>query len=459
MTPMGRALLLTVILVLSSCREAAPGTPLPIAGWIWARNEAPSTEERRELLHAGISRIYWQIGELGGRGGRVRELATFPLPAPSGETGPVFVPVIRIASETRLPADLPAREVAAWAKKAGVTQEVQFDYDCPERLLPDYARWLRDFRQSSSVDQLSTTALGGWAITPGWREVEKAVDMAFPMLYDVLPEVAPHPDGEPDARPIVEAAYVTGLLRQWSDHCRVPWQAGLPNFTRLSLFRAGRSLGQIRSWTWEALAVPGACASMARPSGDPPGVAFLRVENLRMLGGVPLQEGDLLAVKTCDPGALGEVLSTLPRSKARGIVWFQMPRPGMASNGWSLPFLASKLTAPPRPILKWEGNHLLLENAGDGDYAPVLPQGHVLRLTVAPGSIREILPGDFDSVEPLREGRAVPLMFASEICFRFTHLPAQASRRTGVLVLADPVPKIPLVRQATVNDALLELTP
>jgi len=119
----------------------------------------------------------------------------------------------------------------------------------------------------------------------------------------------------------------------------------------------------------------------------------------------------------------------------------------------------SKLAAPPRPILRWDGSHLLLQNAGDGDYAPILPQGHVLRLTVAPGSIREILPGDFDSVEPLREGRAVPLMFASEICFRFTHLPAQASRRTGVLVLADPVPKIPLVRQATVNDALLEITP
>jgi len=371
------------------------------------------------------------------------------LPPSEATDGISWIPVIRIASGTRLPEDLTPAVAADWARGADVTREVQFDYDCPDRRLPEYAAWLDEFRALSGVKHLGTTALGGWAMAPGWRTVEAAVDEACPMLYDVKTE-RPRADGQPDAEPLADSAYVTGLLRQWSDRCRVPWRAGLPNFTRLSLFRGGQALGQIRSWTWEALLDEDVWEQVLSPD-KPCGVTFLRCRQTSSLGGVGLQAGDVVALKQCDPSALQNILATLPASGAQGVIWFQMPRAGLASNGWSLPMLASGCAAEPIPTLRHDGSALVLENTGDGDSGPRPPIGYRVRLTVEAGSVREIVPGAFLSAETLREGRPVPAGFATEIVLRFARLPARTSLRTGPFVLST-LTKMPLVLAASLNE-------
>lgn len=456
---MWKALLTLATLLLAGCGGSSPPRePLERAVWVWGRSDAPSRQERESLRTAGVSRVYWQTGELSHRAGRVRELASFPLPEASEGDGLAWIPVIRIDAKTRLPEDLPAAEVARWARDAGMGTEVQFDYDCADRRLPGYARWLREFRESAGVRTLSTTALAGWSRVPGWREVEKSIDAACPMLYDALPERSYAGGGEPDAMPLAEEAYLTGLLRDWSRNCRVPWHAGLPNFTRLSLFRDGKPQGQVRSWTWEALHDPGQWARLPPEDKASPGTVFLEARRALVLGGVAIRQGDHLAVKQADAGALRAALRALPGSTARGVVWFQMPRPGLASSGWSLPMLASDLAGDTRLRLRLEGPLFVLENLGTGDLPPSPPEGHTLRLSIEPGAVREALAGQFLSMETWREGRPVPAAFATEVRLRFPALPAGGSLRSGA-VAPPSTTNIPLVRAASLHDRPVEFSP
>jgi hypothetical protein len=100
-------------------------------------------------------------------------------------------------------------------------------------------------------------------------------------------------------------------------------------------------------------------------------------------------------------------------------------------------------------------NRLVLENGGDGDFGPLLPGGHELRLQVPAGSIAEGLPGDFSSLTALRDGRPVPVSFATEIVLRFARLPAGSSLRSGPLL---PFAKN-LAQTATLDHNPLQRTP
>src|SRR6476469_2665045 len=112
--------------------------------WVWQRNEPLSEAERSELSRQNVRTIYWQIGELENIGEAWQWKARFTRP-PSEPDKLRFVQVVGMESRERSPfsrawIDSLVRALSPLAKEA---DELQLDYDAPDRLLADYAAALR----------------------------------------------------------------------------------------------------------------------------------------------------------------------------------------------------------------------------------------------------------------------------------------------------------------------------
>src|ERR1700731_1486160 len=219
------------------------------AFWVWQRSEPLADAERVELSAQGVRTIYWQVGELENAGETWRWKARFALPpATAGELR--FVPVVRLESRERSPFSQTSFEslLGALAATAKGVDELQLDYDAPDRLIAEYAAALKKIH--ALVPKLSITALPHWGRGPALAVLEGSVDELTPMLYDF----------EPD--PIVEGAAplllldpekLQAWLADWSK-CKTGWRAGLPAFARVTLFDPnGKSRGHIREWNWDDL--------------------------------------------------------------------------------------------------------------------------------------------------------------------------------------------------------------
>ena len=141
------SLLLPAFLTLTGCgkSQSSPPRSLETSFWIWNRSAPFTGGELGQLKAANVSRVYWQIGEVEWRDGKIVAKAQWPLPGNVPELR--FIPVVRLEPTIADPARVDAGQLAAWAKSAGVTDEIQFDYDCPTRLLGHYGELLIEFRK------------------------------------------------------------------------------------------------------------------------------------------------------------------------------------------------------------------------------------------------------------------------------------------------------------------------
>lgn len=431
----GRALLLTGCLLFQGCGKPRPLPPRPpeTSFWVWNRSTPLEAGERTSLVEAGVSRIWWQIGEIEWRDGNVVAKARWPLPEDTPELR--FIPVVRLEPTIGDPAGVDARQLAAWAKSAGVTDEIQFDYDCPERLLGSYGELLGEFRKAFGTVRISTTALGGWCDAAEWPELERAVDAVHPMLYDILPERQQSGSRPSSARPLVDAAAVGELVRKWDSITTIPWQVGLPNFTRLSLFREGKPEGHLRDWAMEELARN---PSIRYDGPGEPGVGLFEVTAPARIGGVDLASGDWLCLRTCDRAQLRSVLKGVGESSATGVVWFQMPRAGLASNGWSLTEIRHRFEGGARLEVAGKGQRITVTNIGNADLSPLDHGGRSLTLSWPQPILREFLPGEFHAADFLRNGQSVPVMTATGMKLTFPPLAAGESVSSGLALFRFP---------------------
>ena len=423
-------LLITLCVFSGGCREESSRTSesLETSFWVWNRTSPLSAEELTPLAEAGVSRVYWQIGEIEWRGGKVVSKSQWSLPG--NAPGLRFIPVVRLEPTIDDPARVDAGQLVAWAKGAGVTEEIQFDYDCPDRLLGHYGKLLSEFRKAYGEIKISTTALGGWCDAEQWPALEAAVDAVFPMLYDILPE-REQPDSRPTlARALVEAAPVGELVRKWDAVTTIPWHVGLPNFTRLSLFHEGKPGGHLRDWSMEELARNPAIRYDG--SGAAPGVGLFQVTAATRIGGIDLPVNDWLCLRTSDRGELRSVLNEVGQSSAAGVVWFQMPRPGLASSGWSLTEIAHRFEGTPELKVTITDQRITLTNTGNADLSPVDGEEQILTLTWPLPILREFIPGDFHSADFLRNGQPVPAVAATELRLPFPALAAGESVSSGL---------------------------
>src|SRR3954452_15261628 len=150
--------------------------------WAWQRNESLSPAEVEELRTQGVRAIYWQVGELAQSGAAWRWNGRFALPASTPEMR--YLPVVRLESRERTPfsADANASLLAALSPALRNAEELQIDYDAPDRLLADYAAMLKQLRKL--VPRVTITALPHWAQPSTVRELRGAADEFLVMLYD-----------------------------------------------------------------------------------------------------------------------------------------------------------------------------------------------------------------------------------------------------------------------------------
>ncbi|MEO5722356.1 MAG: DUF3142 domain-containing protein, partial [Chthoniobacterales bacterium] len=180
---MKRLVQLVVFLVALLLRH--PALSFETAYWVWQRNEPPSESDLAELSAQGSRTLYWHLGTLENTENAWRWKARFALPSIQNFE---VVPVLRLESRERAPFTPDAvgsllKHLAAATRNRG---RLQIDYDCPDRLLHEYAAVLQQIRKI--VPELSITALPGWIRQPALTELGGSVTEMFPMLYDFAPD-------------------------------------------------------------------------------------------------------------------------------------------------------------------------------------------------------------------------------------------------------------------------------
>ena len=409
--------------------------------WVWHRAAPLGAEENAELARQEVRTLFWSVGEMELRGGGWR------WKAPSLALAAVapalhVVPVVRLTSDARTPF-APAALTGLVEKLQTVATgdgEVQLDFDCPDRLLGDYAAALGEIRRT--IPRVSITALAHWPRRRDFAALTKNVSEIAPMFYDLQRDpTGVGPDAPPP--PILDPAQVAAALREWQV-CAIPWRAGLPTFARLTVFdRTGLSRGQIPHWTWEDFCFHKSLHTLA-PTRL--GVTLLRANADTRVAGTPVAAGEIVASRFTDRAALAQCIERARQAGAAGVTFFRLPD-GSDPAGSSLGDLA-KLASPALPhlILRVsDDEHLELVNDSPFDLPPRLAgekndrdRGYALELDLPAPVFREALAGDFwrvtghtnpDAKTPVPA--AVPL--ATRLTFWFSDLPAGAERRTGLL--------------------------
>jgi hypothetical protein len=346
------------------------------------------------------------------------------------------VPVVRLVSRERQPFSGPstAALVASLSAATAKRDELQLDYDAPDRLLADYAAVLK--RIHGLVPHLSIAALPHWSRGDYLKLLEPNVDEMLPMLYDF--------EAEPILRnssplPLISPEKISKLIDSWRT-CHKGWRAGLPVFARLSVYDANDKLrGQIRNWNWDELCFN---RSFQRVNGCQFATTILRATTPTSIANTAVNPGEELIVREVDRDALRDAIAAALRAGARGIVFFRLPD-STASSGWSLHQLG-QLQAEPRLIVQKpaDSETLELSNAGDGDLAPRLPisdkeeGGYALEIDAATPIFREAERGDFASLDAFAGEKPARVPFATRLRFRFAQLRAKEILRTGLIQLA-----------------------
>ncbi len=189
--------------------------------------------------------------------------------------------------------------------------------------------------------------------------------------------------------------------------------------------------------------------TLAQPA---PGVTLLRAQNDCVLGETAVAAGETVACRVPAEEVLRDAIAQARVARAAGIAVFRLPEGG-ASGGWSLAEWTSLLSAqkPAGPAFRLarSGDAIELTNTSAIDLPPRLsgpggPQDRGWQLELEAGGVaafREASAGDFaavhghrqpDSAQPVHV--AIPL--AERLTFWLADLPAGATRRSGLLLVA-----------------------
>ena len=417
--------------------------------WVWNRSRPLSDREIEALRQAGVATLLWQAGEIAHSSGRAIVANRFPVPRGEDSGSLRVIPVVRIRATVGDPAALSASSLSDCLAELGVSRECQIDYDCPGSRLADYADLLGAVRREANLDPLSITALPSWSSHKTWPALQVRVDALFPMFYDNVSEPEQPSNRPSEAIPLIERGTLRHWLRTWNQNTTVPWVAGLPNFTRLSIFRGGATRGHIRSWTQaEVFENP----ALSFDGTGKPGVFLYRALAPTRIGTTTLEQNDWIVFRRCDRTELREALAQVENSNAGGTAWFQMPRPGLASRGWSLTEIGHDFAGTPELRVDLRPDRFALHNTGTADLAP-FPE-HLIEISLqgAEPFLREARPGsDFGGIEFRRDGEPVPPDFATEMKLTLPKIRAGEVRELPLFLLRKP--EIPLETQWRINEA------
>lgn len=417
---------LAALFLIASCLRVVG---IEIAYWAWQRNEPPSGRDIEELKEQGVRAIYWQLGELVEDGTTWRWNARFELPASTTELH--FVPVVRLESHEPTPfsPDANASLISALTPAIQGAEELQIDYDAPDRLLRDYAGMLKQVHKL--VPRLSITALPHWAGPSAARELKGAADEMLVMLYDFEPD----PKGGAPL-PLISPSTIDRYLGDWNSS-GMRWCAGLPGFARVTVFDAeNKSRGHVRAWTWDDI-----CFNSALELTTPTnlGVTSWRAKRDTRVENAAVRAGRLVVTRLPDRTALSHAVDATGHTNARGIVFFRFPD-STDPSGWSLRQLGH-LEAAPKLLVQVNQDTSLIELANNSNAdvafsATADERGYALQIEAPAAIFRDASEGDFWRLSGNVNDRAATVPLATRLTFWFSHLRAGERLRTGTIRLA-----------------------
>jgi hypothetical protein len=408
--------------------------------WVWHRVTPLTAEEVRELDRQKVTRLFWEVGEIGYQQGRWNWIEQ-PVPREvRNSSGLHVIPVIQIVPNEALASS--NSDLIALLKPVAESGELQIDCDCPDRLLFHYAEFMGELHRE--VPRLTFTALAHWIHHPAWEALEENAVEVVPMFYDLYADPTKTSETDPPL-PLLKPG--EPQIESWQG-CRIPWQAGFPTFVRVTLYDLnGHSRGHIRDWSWNEI-----CFQKGlRPLGAVRfGVTLFAVdENLR-LNLTPLTQGSLLAVRCADREVIAEATATVRRLGAQGVVYFRLPD-GSDPSGWSLRQVG-RLTRgdpsiPKLSVRLSEGRQLELSNVSDSDLPPRIldgsgaeDRGYALEVDADAPIFREAEGGEFwrvaAHISPDENPRPTAIPLATRLTFWFSHLRAGEVLRSGLVQLA-----------------------
>jgi hypothetical protein len=232
---------LLLILLMASVPETRIASPLDVSFWYWNTPFRLSQKETSQLKDIGVKRLFVRGGTFT-HGYGLMEPQQW-----SGSGSPFKIDLVFNFDSGLLkhfsalePKDASTRMATAVnvslrkAMKAGVRVEgVQFDIDCPTRLLPKYAELLGDIRPKIGLNapwKLSVTGLSSWMGTDGLRQVADKVDFLAPQFYES--DIALESD---DVRPIGDLHAIRRGL-PLANELGKPVYAGLATYGRALLY-------------------------------------------------------------------------------------------------------------------------------------------------------------------------------------------------------------------------------
>ena len=400
--------------------------------WVWQRDARLGSGEREALAQMQAS-LLWHVGELdvSDASASWRWRGTL--------TEPGAIPVIRLSLSGTDPLKLPGlvQNVATLADTNG---RLQVDCDCPDRLLAEYARFLRDVRKNAP--HLSATALAGWSSLPAFGDLQRSVEELDVMFYDLTPD-APHINRENPPQTLLDEHTFAAQLASW-EGCKIPWRAGLPNFSRITVFDStGHSLGQIRNWSWDDVMFQPRLKFVSAPAS---GLVLMKTDTDLVIADTPVKSGDLVTIRWVNKETLAHVLTMVTKSNAAGVIFFRLPD-STDPSGWSLSQLAELTLGRVKDAslrLRKEEGCLVLQNDSPADLPPRIAgnadRGYALEVDSPVQLWREAVAGDFWRVaahaNPDKSPVAVPVPFATRLTFWFSGLRAGQSLKSGLIQLA-----------------------
>jgi len=432
---------------LGSAAMVSAGTPMSF--WVWNHPGALPPSERESLRKADVARLYWHVADLHWEKGAWKPGGE--ISAPLRVEGLEVVPVFRLHAEAASASgdfETLGRQLASYLGQFGISQ-VQIDYDCSDASLARYAEGLQRCREKLRPAQLTATALAGWIDRKAFPALERAVDGLFPMFYDLEPDT-PAAVREGRFAPIANLSQNLEFLKRWR-RCSVPWTAGLPCFSRLSLFApGGELLGHVRTWDWDSV-IFNPAFRLQTASAD---FTHLRVLADVRFGQTAIHRGEQLVARETAPRDLALLAKAAAEAGAAGVIWFRLPdgSPQTSVSIGMLRTLVDGAVPAPRLHLSWDSKgRLLLANDGPADLLPriagrfgVEDRGWQLEVEAdRAGAFQGASAGEFvqvlgfrdvDGERPVR----VSLDQAQRLTFWFGSLPGGESLRTGVIPLDKP---------------------
>ena len=425
---MNRAILAMLCLWALSCGKRAPLTTVtpmgPPSFWVWHRSSDLSAAELDSLKIAGTRRLYWHAVECEWKGGDWQAVRIAKPMQPIA--GIQIIPVFRIKPNPEFLASPAAVKsfrllFERWADENSF-DELQLDFDCPDRMLDGYGKFLQNLGGEIEPVRISITALAGWPRHPGFEKLARSVSAMAPMFYDLFPDSP----GDVMKRKFQALADVKSkeLIHEWAK-CPVPWLAGLPNFERISVFTGdGKLSGHLRGWSQDGL--------FFNPSLQPVplenGVTFYQLDKPVTLYGTSIAVGSSVVHRMPEPAVLAALAQAAKEAGAAGLVYFTLPGPGIQA-AFSAGHLAGKSIST-LSLTAYRDGSVVLKNEGPGDLPSNPLRWNLVMEADHAGTFRSAAPGDFAST--LSEG---PAELVTRIVLQFSKLPAGGSISSGRLIV------------------------